>query len=660
MNKGFYIVLLCASALIPSLTGVAAPKQERMLFGVSLGNYYPHPANIASDLKYFQLMKDAGVEYFGYGFNWDVIEKQRGKYNLAQWDYVVELANKFGFKIEGVIVGCPEWALPKSGDLGWLPVALNMPREDCIPDFEKFCSMLATRYKGKVAQWTFWNEPNGYNMAPTVGENDPRYQGKIALYTKYLKICYRAMKEADPKVIVACGGMDTGGKSGVWLEGLYANGAKGYMDAVPIHPYTNAPPYVDEEYIQKTRAIMDKHGDKDKPIWINEFGTYNPDKKMIETAYTTVRDKYPYVTCMMLHTFQDFMGGDGLQPWGLIDLQLNIKPTGGYEAFKAFPKPPKEPAHQPTGNCSITGKVMDVQTGKPIARNYVLAMPGVYYAQTDGLGVYTITGMPAGTYSVTTGAPGLNKVDPMEVKLSGPSPVRVDFNLTRTVYPLGEGETFDPAKDSADGMRDNLVVNGSFDQMRSMSAGQIGVGWWPFNTVQHMTYMAGAGVGGTGLSQMMGHSGQAVQQGIYQIVPTVPGQKYRLTFWFMYTGQGAVADKNNCNRFGIDPGYGEWATKDCTTGRMKYGFPETLRWYPNGAARITSEQEAATLDIWELCAECDKRAGGSGKGAGKWYKFSVEFVAKDTKTGIWFNAAATEFENSRKYFDEISVVPVSE
>ncbi len=640
-------VLCHALAICVLITppGIAAPSSapgQRLFFGVVPGNYYPG-GDIARDEKFFRLLQEAGVTHIGYGFNWDNIEKVRGRCNWEPWDYTVDLAARFGITVQGCIVGCPEWALPTSGDLGWLPVALNMPREECIRDFERFVATLARRYAGKAELFEFWNEPNGYNMAPTVGETDPRYKDKIRRYTKYMKIAYKAFKKGNPRARMASGGMDAGGASGVWLEGLYANGAHGFMDAVAIHPYSNQPPYFDEAYVRKTRAIMDKHGDTDKPIWINEYGIYNPGNDFFPTVFKAIRRRYPYVTLLTYHAFKDFRGGDGLQPWGLADENLNIKPTGAYEAFKAYPKPPRKGlSSAPAGPCRITGKVADVQLRKPIPGAYVLAMPGVFYAKTDKKGAYAIAGLPEGTYRVRPFPPGLGRPEPVEVQVSGRAPGTADFSISRPVLPLGQGESFDPARDSADLQRLNLVVNGSFDQMQDTWMGQYGVGWRPFNTVQRMTYTSGAGVGGVGLSQKMGHDG-AVQQGVYQAIPTVKGQEYRLTFWFAYTGDGPVVDLNNCNRFGIDLKGGGWEHPNPAGGRPKYGFPKTISW-----------------KLYELAALCDKRAGGPGKAEAKWYKFTYDFVAAGATTSIWFNAAVGQWNKGRRYFDEISVVPLGQ
>jgi len=607
------------------------------------GNYYPG-SDIARDIRFFTLLRDADVTHIGYGFNWDNIEKTRGQYNWAPWDYVVDMAAQYGIAVQGCIVGCPEWALPTEGDLGWLPVALNMPREDCIPDFERFVTTLATRYKGKADLFEFWNEPNGYNMAPTVGTSDPLYAGKIEKYTKYLKIAYTAFKKGNPDGMLACGGIDSGGRTGVWLSGLYANGAKGFMDSVNIHPYTNEPPYLDEVYIRKTLEIMKEKGDADLPIWINEYGVYNPGAEFFPAVFKTVEEKYPNVRLLSYHSFLDFWGGDGLQPWGLVDTNLNIKPGSAYEAFRDYPKPERKSMPKaPTGPCSIAGNLTDMQLEKPVAGAYVVAMPGVFIGKTNESGEYGITDLPEGEYTVTPRPAGFGKIEPAKVDLTSAKEAKADFDLSRDVYPLGENETFDPAKDRADDIPANLVKNGSFDKMQDTWVGQYGEGWGIFNTVKRMTYSAGAGVGGKGLSQKMGHSGDAMCQGIYQVIPTKPGQDYRVTFWFTFEGQGPVPDLNNCNRFGIDLEGGGWEHPDPAGGKPKYGFPETIKW-----------------PFFEVAALANGKSGGPGKAEKKWHKFTTDFTAESERTSIWFEASSTQWEYSRKYYDEISVVPIEE
>ena len=72
------------------------------------------------------------------------------------------------------------------------------------------------------------------------------------------------------------------GESNAWdfLDSLYAiPGFKGNFDAAALHPYA---PNVDElgAEIEQFRAVMTKHGDGSKPLWLTEigWGSAPPDK----------------------------------------------------------------------------------------------------------------------------------------------------------------------------------------------------------------------------------------------------------------------------------------------------------------------------------------------------------------------------------------------
>jgi len=59
-----------------------------------------------------------------------------------------------------------------------------------------------------------------------------------------------------------------------FLQAVYANGAKGYMDGVSFHPY---PASLNEEEIQQNfdivRSIRSANGDSGTPLWLTEYGT---------------------------------------------------------------------------------------------------------------------------------------------------------------------------------------------------------------------------------------------------------------------------------------------------------------------------------------------------------------------------------------------------
>jgi hypothetical protein len=100
-----------------------------------------------------------------------------------------------------------------------------------------------------------------------------------------LKAAYIAIKAADPSAIVITGGLAPAASSGGdltpmdFLTGIYANGGRGFFDAVADHPYTY-PAMPDDKSggaywwnaMNDLRAIMTAHGDADKSIWMTEYG----------------------------------------------------------------------------------------------------------------------------------------------------------------------------------------------------------------------------------------------------------------------------------------------------------------------------------------------------------------------------------------------------
>ncbi|HEX9922276.1 MAG TPA: cellulase family glycosylhydrolase, partial [Anaerolineae bacterium] len=126
--------------------------------------------------------------------------------------------------------------------------------------------------------YEIWNEPNlNYEW-----EGNPNPAEFVAL----LRAASAAIRQADPQAIIVSGAPSPGGDFDdlKFLDGMYANGAKGLMAAVGSHPYGGPWPYdhptgIDEAgngypFFRKPeaqRAIMEKYGDVDTQIWATEF-----------------------------------------------------------------------------------------------------------------------------------------------------------------------------------------------------------------------------------------------------------------------------------------------------------------------------------------------------------------------------------------------------
>jgi len=121
-----------------------------------------------------------------------------------------------------------------------------------------------------------------------------------ARYVDMLCRAYRAIKAVDPNMVVVAGALTpTGVNDGViaiddvvYLQRMYAAGAKNCFDALGAHPsgynnppdakfgYTNPaepsfknhPSFFYRETMERYRAVMVQYGDAGKRIWPTEFG----------------------------------------------------------------------------------------------------------------------------------------------------------------------------------------------------------------------------------------------------------------------------------------------------------------------------------------------------------------------------------------------------
>ena len=126
------------------------------------------------------------------------------------------------------------------------------------------------RYRGRVAAWEVWNEP----------DNPPYWGGRQSTPQDYLDLlvpAYQAIKAADPDAKVVCGCVILlffGPKDFTYLEGLLELGVQEYCDAISVHIYPR--PVSEgaaelESDMQRVERMVRERGETD--IWVTEVGT---------------------------------------------------------------------------------------------------------------------------------------------------------------------------------------------------------------------------------------------------------------------------------------------------------------------------------------------------------------------------------------------------
>ena len=250
-------------------------------------------ADFAKDMA---MIDASGAGWLRIDINWGVIQyKGATSYDWARFDRVVKDARARGLNVLGVFTYTPPWARPSPSDHYATP-----PKS--MSDFAAFVSTATQRYSAMgVHAYEIWNEPNispFFKPAPNA-----------AKYVELLKAGYQAVKAVDPTATVVSGGLSPATNDGTnidprtFVQAMYANGAKGYFDALGHHPYCfPAAPGDAQNWSgwyqmygpsNSLRATMTANGDGDKKIWATEFGypTNGPSGTYVSEAqqaqYTT-------------------------------------------------------------------------------------------------------------------------------------------------------------------------------------------------------------------------------------------------------------------------------------------------------------------------------------------------------------------------------------
>jgi hypothetical protein len=259
--------LVAAVAAVCALATPASAATARF-FGVVYDRDV-EAAPAATQDQQFTLMRKSGVKTVRRVFSWATAQPDPSQPpNFADADAFVARAARNDIQILPIVMYAPVWARESADD------PASPPRND--GDYVAFLNALVARYgpagsfwgehpdvpKRPLRVWQIWNEP----QLPYQWGDNKNWQSS---YGALLNAAYPALKKADPgcRVVLA------GATNFAWdaLESLYDKGnIKGKFDIASLHPYTGSAGRV-VTAAQLFRAVLKKHGDGRKPVWITEL-----------------------------------------------------------------------------------------------------------------------------------------------------------------------------------------------------------------------------------------------------------------------------------------------------------------------------------------------------------------------------------------------------
>ncbi len=210
------------------------------------------------------LAREAGARVVRWQFNWRDHEPSPGVWEWEISDGQIAAWRGAGLDVHAILHFPPDYAMAHPGS-GLMPVNFDLPWDDPNNGFAQYCNQFAAHYRGQIASYEVWNEP----------DLDQYWEGTAPEYYALLKSCYQGIKAADPTVPVSMAGLVLVADRGFFPEvvRLAANDPEGpannyFFDVAAIHMYGD--PDLAYSLTNEARRILSNYGLGNKPIWITE------------------------------------------------------------------------------------------------------------------------------------------------------------------------------------------------------------------------------------------------------------------------------------------------------------------------------------------------------------------------------------------------------
>lgn len=219
--------------------------------------------------------------------SWKLYEPEPDHYDarrIQELDDFISRAAAGGIEVLLSVAKAPEWSRPTT-DMDGPPAE--------YADYADFMHYLATRYRGQVAAYELWNEPNlrrEWNGAPL----------SAADFVALVRAGAQAVKAADPLALIVSGAPGPTGINDcidaiddrVYLGAMLEAGVADMVDAIGAHPYgwanppdsslaspdpaapshNDHPSFFFRDTLWDYSAILDQGGRSEIQIWVTEFG----------------------------------------------------------------------------------------------------------------------------------------------------------------------------------------------------------------------------------------------------------------------------------------------------------------------------------------------------------------------------------------------------
>ncbi|RZS82783.1 glycosyl hydrolase family 39 [Motilibacter rhizosphaerae] len=247
-------LLAVLAALAPAPPAAAAPATiSRALFGL-------HQTGIAS--ASWPDAEPGTVRLWDTGTRWADVEPSRGRFDWTALDHAVATARAHHASVLLVLGQTPRWASSRPSQISTNGLgAAAMPRS--ITYWREYVAAVAHRYRGRIAAYQVWNEPNVQTF----------FTGTPKQMVQLTQEAQRLVKHYDKRAIVSSPSFATRLRTNIpWMQQWLAAGGARYVDVVSLHlyPLPTSGPEGSMTLLAKARAALAK-AKVSKPVWDTEI-----------------------------------------------------------------------------------------------------------------------------------------------------------------------------------------------------------------------------------------------------------------------------------------------------------------------------------------------------------------------------------------------------
>jgi polysaccharide biosynthesis protein PslG len=201
-----------------------------------------------------KMLAEGGFKWVRMDFSWGGTEREKGKYNFAAYDRLMDALGPHG--IRAVFILDYSNRLYDDG--------VSPHTEEARAAMAAWATVAVRHFAGKGVVWEMWNEPNIKQFwKPQPSADD---------YAKLALAVGKAIRAAAPDELHV--GPATSTIDLKFLETCFQAGCLEWWDAVSVHPYRQQNPETAGEDYRKLRLLIDKYAPAGKviPILSGEWG----------------------------------------------------------------------------------------------------------------------------------------------------------------------------------------------------------------------------------------------------------------------------------------------------------------------------------------------------------------------------------------------------